>query len=76
MCNPSNLLPKPTMKNLEKTRKKVIIWRCHKMGTNNAVTAKKHRTVPHHKKRPPRKDLESKPFAICVVLKTVIKKAK
>jgi len=46
------------------------------MGTNQAVTAQKLRTFPHHKKRPKRKALESKKFAKCVVIKTVIKKAK
>jgi len=32
-----------------------------------------HRTGPHYKKRPPRKALEGKAFAKCVVIKTVIK---
>jgi len=36
----------------------------------------KHRKFPHYKKRFPRKALDSKPFAKCVVLKTIIKKSK
>ena len=33
------LLPKPKMKTLDQTSRNVIIWRCHKLGTNHGITA-------------------------------------
>ena len=33
------LLPEPKMKTLDHTSRNIIIWRCHKLGTDHGITA-------------------------------------
>jgi len=64
------------MKSVEQTRRKDVILMRHNLATNHAVTAPEAQHSSSKERRPPRKALESKPFAKCVALKAVIKKPK